>query len=144
MYIRGRVCVKGCATMRPETYLYIFPCTFRLFLLPLQYEWKQQPKHINPTNPKVMIIKHLQGGGQPTSASSVNAMCGACRPSCNPFRNDCLPFFLRYAEGVNDVGSIMVSDLQRSRQRATIVSKANISKWVIWVSYAFLLIDIEI
>ena len=63
MYIRGRVCVKGCATMRPETYLYIFPCTFRLFLLPLQYKWKQQPKHINPTNPKVMIIKHLQGGG---------------------------------------------------------------------------------
>ena len=91
-----------------------------------------------------MIIKHFTGGGLPTSASSVNAMCGACRPSCNPFRNDCLPFFLRYAEGVNDVGSIMVSDLQRSRQRATIVSKANISKWVIWVSCAFLLIDIEV
>ena len=91
-----------------------------------------------------MIIKHLQGGGQPTSASSVNAMCGACRPSCNPFRNDFLLFFLCYAEGVNDVGSIMVSDLQRSWRRATIVSKANISKWVIWVSYAFLLIDIEI
>ena len=144
MYIRGRVCVKGCATMRPETFLYIFSCTIRLFLLPLQYKWKQQPKHINPTNPKVMIIKHLQGGGQPTSASSVNAMCGACRPSCNPFRNDCLPFFLRYAEGVKGVGSIMVSDLQRSRRRATIVSKANISKWVIWVSYAFLLIDIEV
>ena len=91
-----------------------------------------------------MIIKHLQGGGLPTSASSVNAMCGACRPSCNPFRNDYLPFFLRYAEGVKGVGSIMDSDLQRSRRRATIVSKANISKWVIWVSYAFLLIDIEV
>ena len=24
MYIRGRVCVKGCATMRPETFIYIF------------------------------------------------------------------------------------------------------------------------
>ena len=57
-----------------------------------------------------MIIKHLQGG-LPTSASSVNAMCGACRHSCNPFRNDFLLFFLRYAEGVKDVGSIMVSDL---------------------------------
>ena len=91
-----------------------------------------------------MIIKHLKGGGQLTSASSVNAMCGASRHSCNPFRNDYLPFFLRYAEGVKDVGSIMVSDLQRSRRRATIVSKANISKWVIWVSYAFLLIDIEV
>ena len=63
MYIRGRVCVKGCATMRPETYLYIFPCTFRLFLLPLQYKRKQQPKPINPTNPNVMIIKHFTGGG---------------------------------------------------------------------------------
>ena len=89
-----------------------------------------------------MIIKHLQG--VPTSASSVNAMCGACRHSCNPFRNDHLPYFLRYGEGVKGVGSIMDSDLQRSRWRATIVSKANISKWVIWVSYAFLLIDIEV
>ena len=59
-----------------------------------------------------MIIKHFTGGGLPTSASSVNAMCGASRHSCNPFRNDCLPFFLRYAEGVKGVGSIMVSDLQ--------------------------------
>ena len=58
-----------------------------------------------------MIIRYLQGG-LPTSASSVNAMCGASRHSCNPFLNDYLPFVLRYAEGVNDVGSIMVSDLQ--------------------------------
>ena len=125
------------------TFLSIFSCTIQLFLLSLQDKRKQQPKHTSPLIYNIMIIKHLQGG-QPTSASSVNAMCGACRPSCNPFRNDCLPFFLRYTEGVNDVGSIMVSDLQRSRQRATIVSKANISKWVIWVSYAFLLIDIEV
>ena len=45
-----------------------------------------------------MIFKHLQGGGQPTSASSVNAMCGATRHSCNPFRNDHLPFFLRHRQ----------------------------------------------
>ena len=44
-----------------------------------------------------MIIKHLQGG-LPTSASSVSAMCGACRHSCNPFRNDHLPFFLRHRQ----------------------------------------------
>ena len=90
-----------------------------------------------------MIIKHLQGGGNRLLLPP-SMQCGACRPSCNPFRNDCLPYFLRYAEGVKGVGSIMDSDLQRSRRRATIVSKANISKWVIWVSYAFLLIDIEV
>ena len=44
-----------------------------------------------------MIIKHLQGR-LPTSASSVNAMCGACRHSCYPFRNDHLPFFLRHRQ----------------------------------------------
>ena len=143
MYIRGRVCVKGCATMRPETYLYIFPCTFRLFLLPLQYKRKQQPKHTSPLIYNIMIIKHLQGGGNQLLLPP-SMQCGACRPSCNTFRNDCLPYFLRYAEGVKGVGSIMDSDLQRSRRRATIVSKANISKWVIWVSYAFLLIDIEV
>ena len=37
-------------------------CKYGKNLLPLQYKRKQQPKHINPTNPKVMIIKHLQGG----------------------------------------------------------------------------------
>ena len=82
------------------------------FRLPLQDKRNNNPKHINPTNPNIMIIKHLQGGGLPTSASSVNAMCGACRHSCYPFRNDSLLFFLRYAVGVKDVGSIMVSDLQ--------------------------------
>ena len=135
------MCKKSNDYLTFDFYLF-FSCAIQLFLLPLQYKRKQQPKHISPLIYNIMIIKHLQG--VPTSASSVNAMCGACRPSCNPFRNDCLPFFLRYAEGVNDVGSIMVSDLQRSRWRATIVSKANISKWVIWVSYAFLLIDIEV
>ena len=44
-----------------------------------------------------MIIKHLQGG-LPTSASSVNAMYGATRHSCNPFRNDHLPYFLRHCQ----------------------------------------------
>ena len=36
-------------------------CKYGKNLLPLQDKRKQQPKHINPTNPKVMIIKHLQG-----------------------------------------------------------------------------------
>ena len=44
-----------------------------------------------------MNIKHLQGG-QPTSASSVNAMCGATRHSCSTFRNDSLSFFLRHGK----------------------------------------------
>ena len=90
-----------------------------------------------------MIIKHFTGGGNQLLLPP-SMQCGACRHSCNPVRNDHLPYFLRYAEGVKGVGSIMDSDLQRSRWRATIVSKANISKWVIWVSYAFLLIDIEV
>ena len=136
------MCVKGNVTMLPVTLFLYFLAQFDYFYYFCRTKRNNNPKPINPTNSNVMIIKYLQG--QPTSASSVNAMCGACRPSCNPFRNDCLPFFLRYAEGVKGVGSIMDSDLQRSRRRATIVSKANISKWVIWVSYAFLLIDIEI
>ena len=91
-----------------------------------------------------MIIKHLQGGGyRLLLPPSMQCVARVALPAIR-FAMNCLPFFLRYAEGVNDVGSIMVSDLQRSRRRATIVSKANISKWVIWVSYAFLLIDIEV
>ena len=58
---------------------------------------QQQPKQTSPLIYNVMIIKHLQGG-LPTSASSVNAMCGACRHYCNPFRNDHLPFFLRHRQ----------------------------------------------
>ena len=37
-------------------------CKYGKNLLPLQDKRKQQPKPINPTNPNVMIIKHLQGG----------------------------------------------------------------------------------
>ena len=59
---------------------------------------QQQPKQTSPLIYNVMIIKHLQGGGQPTSASSVNAMCGACRHSCYTFRNDHLHFFLRHRQ----------------------------------------------
>ena len=59
---------------------------------------QQQPKQTFPLIYNVMIIKHLQWGGQPTSTSSVNAMCGASRHSCNPFRNDYLPYFLRHRQ----------------------------------------------
>ena len=41
----------------------MFSCTIQLFLLSLQDKRKQQPKHINSTNPNIMIIRHLQGGG---------------------------------------------------------------------------------
>ena len=59
---------------------------------------QQQPKQTSPLIYNVMIIKHLQWRGQPTSTSSVNAMCGASRHSCNPFRNDYLPYFLRHRQ----------------------------------------------
>ena len=60
-------------------------CKYGKNLLSLQDKRKQQPKHINSTNPNIMIIKHFTGGGLPTSASSVNAMCGACRHSHHRF-----------------------------------------------------------
>ena len=63
-----------------------------------------------------MNIKHLQGGGQPTSASSVNAMCGACRHSCNPFRNDHLPYFLRHCQARRRNQSVQ----QNGERRATL------------------------
>lgn len=62
-----------------------------------------------------MIIKHLQGG-LPTSASSVNAMCGASRHSCNPFRNDHLPFFLRHRQARRRNPSVQ----QNGKRRATL------------------------
>ena len=37
-------------------------CKYGKNLLSLQDKRKQQPKHINSTNPNIMIIKHLQGG----------------------------------------------------------------------------------
>ena len=36
-------------------------CKYGKNLLSLQDKRKQQPKHINSTNPNIMIIKHLQG-----------------------------------------------------------------------------------
>ena len=38
-------------------------CKYGKNLLSLQDKRKQQPKHINSTNPNVMIIKHFTGGG---------------------------------------------------------------------------------
>ena len=84
MYIRGRVCVKGCATMRPETFLYIFLAHFDYFYYLCRTK-EIYTLHTNPLKPKVVIIKHLYGGELPTSASSVNAMCGACRHSHHRF-----------------------------------------------------------
>ena len=60
-------------------------CKYGKNLLSLQDKRKQQPKHTSPLIYNIMIIKHLQGGGLPTSASSVNAMCGASRHSHHRF-----------------------------------------------------------
>ena len=38
-------------------------CKYGKNLLSLQDKRKQQPKHINSTNPNIMIIKHFTGGG---------------------------------------------------------------------------------
>ena len=37
-------------------------CKYGKNLLSLQDKRKQQPKHINSTNPNIMIIKHFTGG----------------------------------------------------------------------------------
>ena len=66
-----------------------------------------------------MIIKHLQGR-LPTSTSSVNAMCGASRHSCNPFRNDYLPYFLRHRQARRRNQGLQ----QSRRQSATLASCA--------------------
>ena len=97
------------------------------------------PKPINSTNPNVMIIKHFTGGGLPTSASSVNAMCGACRHSCNPFRNDHLPYFLRHRQARRRNQGLQ----QSRRQRATLAScKAIIRRNAMETSRSCVLTDI--
>ena len=78
---------------------------------------QQQPKQTFPLIYNVMIIKHLQWGGQPTSTSSVNAMCGASRHSCNPFRNDHLPFFLRHRQARRRNQGV-----QQSRRQSAIIA----------------------
>lgn len=56
------MCKKSNDYLTFDFYLF-FSCAIQLFLLPLQYKRKQQPKHINSTNPNIMIIKHFTGGG---------------------------------------------------------------------------------
>ena len=92
----GGVCVKGNVTMLPVTFTPLSFAQFNYFYYLCRTK-EINTLHTNPLKPKVMIIKHLQGR-LPTSASSVNAMCGACRHSCYPFRNDHLPFFLRHRQ----------------------------------------------
>ena len=114
-------------------------CKYGKNLLPLQDKRKQQPKHTSPLIYNIMIIKHLQGGGLPTSASSVNAMCGACRHSCNPFRNDHLPFFLRHRKARR-----RNQGAQQSRRQSAIIAscKAIIRRNAIETSRSCVLTDI--
>lgn len=66
-------------------------------------------------HPKTAVLGRA-GGGLPTSASSVNAMCGASRHSCNPFRNDHLSFFLRHRQARRRNQSAQ----QNGKRRATL------------------------
>ena len=102
------------------------------------YKENNKTRTINPSNYNNMIIKHLQGG-LPTSASSVNAMCGASRPSCNPFRNDHLPFFLRHRQARR-----RNQGLQQSRRQSAIIAscKAVIRRNAIETSLSCVLTDI--
>ena len=85
------------------------------------------------------LLSIYKGGGLPTSASSVNAMCGASRHSCNPFRNDCLPFFLRHRQARRRNQGLQ----QSRRQSATLAScKAVIRRNAIETSHSCVLTDI--
>ena len=96
------------------------------------------PKHINPTI-LTLWLSSIYRGGLPTSASSVNAMCGACRHSCNPFRNDHLPYFLRHRQARRRNQGLQ----QSRRQRATLAScKAVIRRNAIETSRSCVLTDI--
>ena len=90
------VCRKFANYLTSNFLLYIFLHNSNIFIT-FVVQNDNNHKYNNPPKSKFMITKHLQGG-QPTSASSVNAMCGACRHSCNPFRNDSLSFFLRHGK----------------------------------------------
>ena len=84
-------------------------------------------------------LSSIYRGGLPTSASSVNAMCGACRHSCNPFRNDHLPYFLRHRQARRRNQGLQ----QSRRQRATLAScKAIIKGNAIETSRSCVLTDI--
>ena len=87
------------------------------------YKENNKTRTINPSNYNNMIFKHLQGG-LPTSASSVNAMCGESRHSCNSFLTNLESFFLRHCqERRRNQG------LQQSRDTAIIAScKATVWK----------------
>ena len=56
-------------------------CKYGKNLLPLQYKRKHQPKHINPTNPNVIIIKHLQGGNRLLLPPSMQCVARVALPA---------------------------------------------------------------
>ena len=57
------VCVKGNVTMLPVTFSLLSFAQSNYFYYLCRTKRKQQPKHINSTNPNIMIIKHFTGGG---------------------------------------------------------------------------------
>ena len=59
-------------------------CKYGKNLLPLQTK-NNNNLNIQPYKSYRYDYQAFTGGGLPTSASSVNAMCGACRPSHHRF-----------------------------------------------------------
>ena len=59
----GGVCVKGNVTMLPVTFTPLSFAQFNYFYYLCRTKNNNNPKPINPTNPNIMIIKHLHGGG---------------------------------------------------------------------------------
>ena len=61
MYIRGEGVCKRLRNYATCDFLYIFFAQFNYFYYLCRTKSNNNPKHINPTNPNIMITKHLQG-----------------------------------------------------------------------------------
>ena len=117
------MCVLGFETIEPEPFLTPTPCTIQIFFLPLHTKRTTKPEQSTPLIITIWFSSTYRGG-LPTSASSVNAMCGESRHSCNSFLTNLESFFLRHCqERRRNQG------LQQSRDTAIIAScKATVWK----------------
>ena len=119
-------------------FLIIFPCTNQDFLLPLYAKRNNKTEHSTPLIITIWLSSTYRGG-LPTSASSINAMCGTSRHSCNYFLTNLESFFLRHRQERRRNQSLQ----QSRRQSATLAScKAVIRRNAIETSRSCVLTDI--